>query len=214
MQKCSNLSGFLANSIGAPHGEEDSCIAPVSNNFSNYFLISNYSWGMCLYMDFCMGLAPSSRGISCISPSFLLGGARVGSVSGNTSQYLHNTICNNVLYFSSIFSKHGIAPSRRSLSPYKICYKNRMGLPDVFNCLLYIILEPLIVPSGNLYLTSIMLAGRLFWIHVICTKSVTLIISLMYIWGASRRWNRFCWCPPSAVVCSKTYAYLWLFSYV
>ena len=32
-----------------------------------------------------MGLAPSSRGISCMSPSFQLGGARVGSVPGNMS---------------------------------------------------------------------------------------------------------------------------------
>ena len=53
-------------------------------------------------------------------------------------QYLHNTIHNDVLYFSSTLSKCGIAPSGRSLSPYKISYKNRMGLPDVFNYLLYI----------------------------------------------------------------------------
>ena len=165
MQKCSDPSGFLANSTGAPHGEEDGCIALASNNSSNYFLISNYSWGLCLYMDFHTGLAPSSRGISCTSPSFWLGGARVGSVPGNTLQYLHNTIRNDVLYFSSTLSKCGIAPSGRSLSPYKISYKNRMGLLDVFNCLSYVILEPLIVPSGNSYLTSIMLAGRFFWIR-------------------------------------------------
>ena len=126
------------------------CIAPDSNNSSNYFLISNYSWGLCLYIDFCTGSVPSSRGISCISPSFQLGGARVGSVPGNTSWYLHNAIHNNVLYFLSILSKCGIAPSGSSLSPYKISYKNRMGLPDVFNYLLYIILEPLIVLSGKL----------------------------------------------------------------
>ena len=78
--------------MGAPHGEEDGHIAPASNNSSNYFLISNYSWGLCWYMDFHMGLAPSSRGISCISPSFQLGGACVGSVPGNTLQYLHNTM--------------------------------------------------------------------------------------------------------------------------
>ena len=97
-----------------------------------------------------------------MSPSFQLGGARVGSVPGNMTQYLHNTVCNNVLYFSSILSKCGIAPSGSSLSPYKISYKNRMGLPDVFNCLLYIILEPLIVLSGNSYLTNMMLVGRFF----------------------------------------------------
>ena len=68
------------------------CIAPVFNNSSNYFLINNYSWGLCLYMDFRMGLAPSSRGISCISPSFQLGSAFVGSMPGNTSRYLHNTV--------------------------------------------------------------------------------------------------------------------------
>ena len=71
-------------------------------------------------MDFHMGLAPSMRGILCISPSFQLGGARVGNAPGNTLQYLHNTEHNVVLYCSSIFSKCGIAPSGRSLSPYKI----------------------------------------------------------------------------------------------
>ena len=45
MQKHSDPSGFLANSTGAPHGEEDGHIAPASNNSSNYFLISNYSLG-------------------------------------------------------------------------------------------------------------------------------------------------------------------------
>ena len=79
------LSGFLENSTGAPYGEEDGCIAQASNNSSNYFLISNYSWGLCLYMDFHTGSTPSSRGISCTSPSFWLGGACVGSVPGNTS---------------------------------------------------------------------------------------------------------------------------------
>ena len=47
-------------------------------------------------------------------------------------QYLHNTVCNDILYFLSTLSKCGIAPSGRSLSPYKISYKNRTGLPDVF----------------------------------------------------------------------------------
>ena len=82
-----------------------------------------------------MGLAPSSRGISCMSPSFRLGGARMSSMPGNMSQYLYNTIYNSVLYFSSTLSKCGIAPSGRSPSPYKISYKNKMGLPDVFNYL-------------------------------------------------------------------------------
>ena len=162
MQKRSDPSGFFTNSTGAPHGEEDGCIAPASNNSSNYFLISNYSWGLCLYMDFCTGLAPSSRGISCMSPSFWLGGAYVGSVSENISQYLHNTICNDVLYFSSTLSKYGIAPSGRSLSPYKISYKNRTGLPDVFDDLSYVMWDPLMDPSGNLYCTSIMLVSRFF----------------------------------------------------
>ena len=75
MQKCSDPSGFLANSAGAPHGKEDGCIAPASNNSSNFFLISNYSWGLYLYLDFRTGLAPFSRGISCMSPSFRFGGA-------------------------------------------------------------------------------------------------------------------------------------------
>ena len=43
MQRHSDPSGFLANSIGAPHGTEDGRIALASNNSSNYFLISNYS---------------------------------------------------------------------------------------------------------------------------------------------------------------------------
>ena len=55
MQKCSDPSGFLENSTGAPHGEEDGRIAPASNSSSNYFFISNYSWGLCLYMDFRTG---------------------------------------------------------------------------------------------------------------------------------------------------------------
>ena len=140
--------------------------------------------------------------------SFWLGGARVGSVPGNMSQYLHNTVHNDVLYFSSMLSKCGIAPSGRSPSPYKISYKNKMGLPDVFNYLSYIILDPLMDPSGNLYLTSIMLAGRFFWIHIMCSTSVTHIVSPMYnVCGASRRWNRFCSCLLSAVVRSKTYVH-------
>ena len=95
LQKCSDPSGFLENSTGAPNGKEDGHIAPASSS-SNYYLISNYSWGLCLYMDFRTGSAPSSRGISCTSTSFRLGGARMGSVPGNISQYLHNTICNSV----------------------------------------------------------------------------------------------------------------------
>ena len=43
MQKYSDPSGFLANSMGAPHGDEDGHIALASNNSSNYFLISSYS---------------------------------------------------------------------------------------------------------------------------------------------------------------------------
>ena len=139
----------MVNSTGAPHGEEEGRITPASNNSSKYILISNYYWGLCWYMDFHTGLAPSSRGISCMSLSFQLGGARVGSVPGNMSQYLHNNVRNEVLYFLSTLSKSGIVPSGRTLSPYKITYKNRMGLPEVFNCLSYIILEPLIVLSGN-----------------------------------------------------------------
>ena len=127
MQKCSNLSGFLANSNCAPHGEEDGHIDLASNNSSSYFLISNYSWGLCLYMDFHTGLVPSSRDISCISPSFRLGSACVGSVPGNTSQYLYNTVCNDVLYFLSILHKCGIVPSGSSLSPYRILIKIEWG---------------------------------------------------------------------------------------
>ena len=215
MQKRSDPSGFLENRTGAPHGEEGGHIALASNISSNYFLVSNNFWGLCLYMDFHTALVPSSTGISCTYPSFWLGGARVGSVPGNTSQYLYNTVCNNVLYFSSTLSKCGIAPSGRFLSPYKISYKNKTGLPVVFNYLLYVILDPLMDPSGNSYLTSIKLAGRFFWIHIICSTSVTCIVSPIYnVCGASRRQNRFCSCILSAVVLSKTYAHLWLFGYV
>ena len=91
-----------------------------------------------------------------------LGGARVGNALGNTLWYLHNTIHNVVLYCSLIFSKCGIAPSGRSLSLYKISCKNRTGLPDVFNYLLYIMWDPFMDPSGNLYHTSITLVGRFF----------------------------------------------------
>ena len=175
--------------------------------------ISNHSWGLCLYMDFCTGLAPSSRGISYTSPSFRLGGACVGGMPGNMSTYLHNTIRNDVLYFSSMLSKCGIVPSRSSLSPYTISYKKRLWLVDVFKCLLYVILEPLIVLSGNSYLTNVTLVGRFFWIHIMCTKSGSLIISPMYNnWGASRRQNRFYSCLLSAMVCSKIYVYSCLFS--
>ena len=143
-----------------------------------------------------------------MSPSIWLGGAHVSSVPGNMSRYLNNTIHNNVLYFSSMLSKCGIAPSRRSSSPYKISYKNRTGLPNIFNFLSYVILDSLMDASGNLYLTSIMLASRFFWIYVMCTELVTLIVSPMYnVCGAHRRQNRFCLCLTSAVVHSKTYAH-------
>ena len=117
MQKHSDPFGFLVNNTSAPYGEEDGHIAPASNDSSNYFLINNYSWGLCRYMDFHMGLEPSSKGILCTSPRFWLGGARVGSMPANMSQYLYNTVGNDVLYFSSTLSKCGIAPFGRSLSP-------------------------------------------------------------------------------------------------
>ena len=82
-----------------------------------------------------------------------------------------------------------------------------MVLPDVFNYLLYIIWEPLIVPSVNLYHTSITLVGRFFQIRVMCTELVTLIISPIFsIFGAFRRQNRFCLYLLSAVICNNTYA--------
>ena len=113
-------------------------------------------------MDFRMGSAPSTRGISCMTPSFQLGGARVDNALGNTLRYLHNTVHNIVLYFSLILSKCGIAPSGRSLSPYKISYKNKIGLPEDFNYLLYVMFDPFMDPSGNLYCTNITLVGRFF----------------------------------------------------
>ena len=113
-------------------------------------------------MDFHMGSAPSTRGILCTSPSLWLGGARVGNAPGNMLQYLHNMVRNVVLYFSLMSSKCGIAPSGRSLSPYKISYKNKIGLPEGFNYLSYVMFDPYMDPSGNLYYTSIMLVGRFF----------------------------------------------------
>ena len=84
MQKLIDSSRLLVNSTGASHSEKDGCTAPASNNSSNYFLISNYFLGLCLYIDFYMGSAPSSRGTSYTSPRFWLGGVRVGSMPGNT----------------------------------------------------------------------------------------------------------------------------------
>ena len=43
MQNFNNPSGFFANSIGTPQGDENGHMAPVSNNFSSYFLITSYS---------------------------------------------------------------------------------------------------------------------------------------------------------------------------
>ena len=70
MQKCSDPSGFLAKSMGAPDSDGDGCMAPASSNFSNYVFISNYYWGLCLCIDFFTSLAPSTSGISCTPPSF------------------------------------------------------------------------------------------------------------------------------------------------
>ena len=173
VQKCIDPSGFLEKSMGALLRGKEYHIAPASNNSSNYFLTSNYSQGLCLYMEFYTGLVLSTRGILCISPSFQFGVARVGNVPGNTSQYLHNTIYNDAQFFSSTFSKCGITTSGRSLSPYKISYRNSMGLPDVLNYFLYVMQEPLVVKLGNSYNISTTLFGRLFWICSICTESVT-----------------------------------------
>ena len=104
-----------------------------------------------------------------MSPSFWLGGARVGNAPGNMSKYLHNTVHNVVLYCSSIFSKCSIAPSGRSLSPYKISDKNKIGIPEVFNYLLYVVFDHFLDLSGNSYRTSITLVSRLFEMRIICT---------------------------------------------
>ena len=85
MQKCNNPSSFLANSMGAPQGDESGCIVPDSNNSSRYFLICSYSQGLCLYIDFFMGSALSTSGILYTSPSFQLGKAREGNIPRNTS---------------------------------------------------------------------------------------------------------------------------------
>ena len=91
-----------------------------------------------MYIDFLTGLAPSISSISCKSPSFWLGGVHVGNIPGNTSRYLHNMVPNNALFFSSTFSKCGVASCGKSLLPYNISYKNNTGLPDVFNYFLYV----------------------------------------------------------------------------
>ena len=62
-------------------------MAHTSNNSSSHFLISSYSLGLCLYMDFLIDLAPSTSGILCTSLSFWLGGAHVGNVPLKTPQY-------------------------------------------------------------------------------------------------------------------------------
>ena len=165
-------------------------------------------------MDFLIGLAPSMSGISCRSSGFWLGGAHIGNIPGNTSQYLYYTIY-NVPYIISTFSKCGITPSGKSLLPYNTSYRNNTGLLDIFNYISYAVWELLIVPSGNSYCTSIILLSRSFWICFMCTESVTLIISPMYsICDASRRWNRFCSWLMSAVIGSKTIEHLWLFGYI
>ena len=90
-----------------------------------------------------------------------------------------------------------------------------MGLPDVFYYFSYIMWEVLIVPSRDLYCTSIILVGRFFWIHFMYIESVTLIISPMNnVCGASRRRNRFYLCLLSAVIHNKTYVHSWLFGYI
>ena len=98
---------------------------------------------------------------------------------------------------------------------YNISYRNNMGLPNVFNFFSYIMWEPLLVLSGNLYCTSIALVGRFFWIQFMCTESVILIISPMYsVCNASKRRNRFCLCLPSAVIHNKTYECLFFSRYI
>ena len=104
----------------------------------------------------------------------------MGNLLGNTSRYLHNTVYNDVVFFSSTFSKFGIALSGRSLSPYNLVYRNNTGLPDVINYFSYIMWELLMVPLGNSYRASIILFGRSFWIRFMCTESVTLIVSPMH----------------------------------
>ena len=43
MQNCSDPSGFLVYSTGAPYGDEDGHITPAFSNSFNYFLLSSYS---------------------------------------------------------------------------------------------------------------------------------------------------------------------------
>ena len=59
---------------------------PASNNSKNFY-ISSFFLGLCLYMDFLIGLAPSTSGDSYTSTSFQSGGAHVGTISRETLQY-------------------------------------------------------------------------------------------------------------------------------
>ena len=121
MQKHSDPYGFLANSMGAPHGDKDGCIALASNNSSNYFLMSSNSWGLCPYIDFHTGL-----GIF-FQRYFMYVSQLPGWVVLVWAMYqgIHHNIC-IIQYVTRPCSSHphlvkcGNAPFERSLSLYKI----------------------------------------------------------------------------------------------
>ena len=139
-------------------------------------------------MDFLTSSEPSMSGILFISSSFQLGGMHVCNISGNASWQSHNTVHNDSLYFSSTFNKFRIMPSGKSLSIYNISYKNNTRLPDVLYYLSYVTCELLVVPSGNLYHTNIMLVSKFCLICFIYSQLVTLIFKPMYsVHSASRR---------------------------
>ena len=79
MQKNNDLSGFFASSTCAPQGDNYSHMVPALSYSSSHFLISDYSLGLGLYINYVIYLAPSISGISCTSPSFSLGSAHVGN---------------------------------------------------------------------------------------------------------------------------------------
>ena len=65
---------LIVKSTGAPHSKEKGLIAPTSNSSSICCFTNNYSYELWQHSPFYTGSVPSSRGIECISLSFLFGG--------------------------------------------------------------------------------------------------------------------------------------------
>ena len=133
MQKYRHPSGFFAYSMVAPHGDEDGHMAQASSNSSSFFVISSFSWGLCLYIDFLIGSAPSTSDILCMylpASSWLVHVQQMyQGIHPNT--YIIPMLI-NALLSSSTFSKCGIAPSGKVLYHHTIhLNKNNTRLPDI-----------------------------------------------------------------------------------